>query len=163
MNGQINGLAESENIMVSNPIIKSQIEWLSEIEEKIVSWRLFRKEISALTIPKAISIVSYVWANCPKVQKSLFQIEDTATWPSPWELLSQKVFCQNSQSLGAFYTLGLSTLPIKELHLELYVQVLDTPAAIIRINNHSINFGHDNNSKLINSIDFKSCQNLIGK
>jgi hypothetical protein len=85
-----------------------KIKWLGKPEERILSIRKFRKYIDTISFDQAVKLTQNNWINSPKINNLQFDITEVDSWPTPWELFSNSVFCQNSQILGAFYTLILS-------------------------------------------------------
>lgn len=79
------------------------MKWLSDPEEKILSWRSFRKELAYLSEQQAAEQIAGAWAGCPSVKR--YQLSDaTDTWPDPWTLLSNKSFDSLARALGMYYT-----------------------------------------------------------
>ena len=85
-----------------------RITWLGSPESRILSIRQFRKHIDTLDLLPAVKLAQSVWMNSPRIQKELFNLQDVKSWPNPWELFSQPVFCKNSVAVGLFYTFILS-------------------------------------------------------
>jgi len=85
-----------------------KIKWLGKPEERILSIRKFRKYIDTIPFHQAVKFTQENWINCPRINNLQFDITEVDQWPTPWELFGNSVFCQNSQVLGAFYTLILS-------------------------------------------------------
>ena len=86
----------------------NQISWLGKPESRILSIRAFRRYIETLPFQKAVSETEYNWKASPKLNKTSFDVSSIETWPTPWELFSENAYCENLQTLGAFYTLILS-------------------------------------------------------
>jgi hypothetical protein len=79
------------------------IKWLSDPEEKILSWRRFRKDIADLTAEQAAERIAQAWAGCPSV-KRYHLTEAVDAWPDPWTLISNKSFDNLARALGMYYT-----------------------------------------------------------
>ena len=79
------------------------IKWLSDPEEKILSWRHFRKDIASLTLEQAAKQIAQQWAGCPSI-KRYHLAQSVDTWPDPWTLLSNKSFDNLARALGMYYT-----------------------------------------------------------
>jgi hypothetical protein len=122
------------------------IKWLSSPEDKILSWRNFRKELDGLPLQKALNIIATTWKNCPKVQKPIIDILEE--WPDPWELLSQKVYCDASQALGIYYTLQLSSLSDHTITFEICDTSIGDIQNRIKVDNYYIDL---NATKMVNT------------
>lgn len=79
------------------------MKWLSDPEEKILSWRRFRKDIADLTAEQAAEQIAQAWAGCPTVKRYHLS-EAVDTWPDPWTLISNKSFDSLARALGMYYT-----------------------------------------------------------
>ncbi len=76
-------------------------------EQRYHEWANFRKSIQGLEKTEAIDKVAKYWANAPIGTRSL-DFYDSDSWPTPWEILNQGSFCENSISLLIYYTIKLS-------------------------------------------------------
>ncbi len=88
--------------------MKNEILWLGTPESRILSIRKFRKYIDTIPFEQAVKLTQENWNAGPRINKLNFDISNVDSWPTPWDLFGQTVFCPNSQILGAFYTLSLS-------------------------------------------------------
>jgi hypothetical protein len=95
------------------------IKWISDPESRILSWRAYRSKLDEMTLEDAIISLDSVWKNCPKVRYNTIPSFDAASWPSPWELMNQSVYCELAQTLGIFYTLALTR------HKDNNIEILD--------------------------------------
>lgn len=75
-------------------------------KELILDWRTFRENLdnSALSKEKVIDMVVEYWSNAPRSSRTI-DYYTPSSWPSPWEILHYKLFCNNSISLMIYYTL----------------------------------------------------------
>ena len=73
-------------------------------EDRLRSWREFRKTLDSLPIEDAIKEVVDFWQKCPFEPYYL----DPATpqdWPNPWDLIIENYYCDLAKCLGMLYTL----------------------------------------------------------
>ena len=82
--------------------------WQLSLKERFKRWRLLRTQINKLSsIDDKINMVIDFWKSTPVSVRSIDPY-DNSTWPSPWELLNENVYDENSISLGIAYTLQYS-------------------------------------------------------
>jgi hypothetical protein len=81
-------------------------------EDRILTWRSFRKSLSKW--PDEIELVAKNWAQAPLVNHYLCY-HDVENWPDPWALIADNLYCDIAVSLGMLYTLHLSDYPHKEM------------------------------------------------
>ena len=81
--------------------------WTDGPEERLLSWRKFRKHISKLSKQEAILETSRLWSQAPISNQYLAAdlIED---WPDPWQLIHYNQYDDISVTLGMVYTLTLA-------------------------------------------------------
>ena len=79
----------------------------SSAEERIILWREFREEIAPLPEQEQLNRIAEFFADFPFGSRCLdYYTPDS--WPTPWEILYHKLFCQNSISLLIFHTLNVT-------------------------------------------------------
>lgn len=79
--------------------------------ERILNWREFRKQLN--NWPADIDTLAQTWAKAP-ITNNYLVYDDTKSWPDPWMLIYEGIFCDISIALGIFYTLYYSTYSKKE-------------------------------------------------
>jgi len=78
----------------------------SSPEERIKKWKDFRDENKGLPRQKLINNVAEFFADMPTGARAL-DFYDPDTWPTPWEILYHKLYCQNTVSLLIYHTLHI--------------------------------------------------------
>jgi hypothetical protein len=76
-------------------------------EDRLRSWREFRNFIETLPLEHALAQTAEFWAGAPFVPYSL-DIHSPETWPDPWTLIYENVFCDVAKCLGIVYTVALT-------------------------------------------------------
>lgn len=76
-------------------------------EERIILWRSFREEIAPLEEQEQLNRIAGFFANIPIGSRCLDYYTPTS-WPTPWEILHHKMFCQSAISLLIFHTLNVT-------------------------------------------------------
>jgi hypothetical protein len=86
-------------------------------EDRLRSWRDFRTAIGDLPLDHALAQTAEFWAGAPFVPYNL-DPDMPASWPDPWTLVNENVYCDVAKCLGIVYTLLLSKHRI-DIDLEL--------------------------------------------
>ena len=81
--------------------------WTDGPEERLLSWRKFRKHISKLSKEKAILETARLWSQAP-ISNQYLAADLIKDWPDPWELIHYNHYDDISITLGMVYTLTLS-------------------------------------------------------
>ena len=118
-------------------------------EERLVSWREFRDSLSRSKDPISDTIECYSFA--PRVGMHTDPY-DTTTWPSPWELLDENIYCNYCILLAICYTLQLSEQfkgVSAEIHIGINREESDT-WYLLQIDNNTI--GYRTNDETIKRI-----------
>lgn len=80
--------------------------WPSKFEQRLSSWNSLRSECGQLDAESALTQINQWWQNAPWRAYHLHW-DDRATWPDPWQLLSDNIYCDLAKGLGIMYTLTL--------------------------------------------------------
>jgi hypothetical protein len=76
-------------------------------EDRLRSWRDFRKTLDTLPLADAILAVAEFWHSCPFVPYNL-DITRPEEWPDPWTLIEENRYCDIAKCLGIVYTITLT-------------------------------------------------------
>jgi hypothetical protein len=76
-------------------------------EDRLRSWREFRANIDSLPIKEALDQTAEYWSRAPFVPYNL-DINHPESWPNPWTLICENVYCDIAKCLGIVYTLCLT-------------------------------------------------------
>ena len=77
--------------------------WPVKFEDRLVQWSILREEAKNLSLESSLNKINHWWQQTPWVPYHLHW-DDQETWPNPWELLSDNLFCDLARSLGIVYT-----------------------------------------------------------
>jgi hypothetical protein len=80
--------------------------WHKDFYNRLSSWATLRTEVQSLPLDQALQTVSDWWYASPWSSYYLHW-DDRATWPNPWQLLSDNIYCDLARGLGILYTLTL--------------------------------------------------------
>ena len=141
-------------------MVNDKIKWLGKPEARILSIRKFRQFINTLPFDDAAKLTQKNWMSSPRINNFQFDLTNVNSWPNPWELFSQQIFCANSQVLGAFYTLLLSE-HAKEHDISLVVldDVISGIQGAIVCDDYPIG----NEFKVVNTVTSKDISNKLGE
>jgi|LauGreDrversion4_2_1035121.scaffolds.fasta_scaffold49947_3 hypothetical protein len=90
---------------------------LKRFEDRLIAWRGLREKLTSASDPVQTAI-DY-WNTIPKSIRNLDPY-DSATWPDPWEMIEENVYCEYTSTLAIGYTLML-TEKFKDWHYEIQV------------------------------------------
>jgi hypothetical protein len=76
-------------------------------EDRMRSWRDFRATIESLPLDQALVQTAEFWAGAPFVPYNL-DFAKPETWPDPWTLILENVYCDVAKCLGIVYTIALT-------------------------------------------------------
>ena len=77
--------------------------WPVKFEDRLVQWSILREEAKNLSLESSLNKINHWWQQTPWSPYHLHW-DDLETWPNPWELLSDNLFCDLARSLGIVYT-----------------------------------------------------------
>lgn len=87
-------------------------------EDRLRKWKLFRESLEFSNDP--IQNVLDFYKDVAKVRINVDPYAEE-TWPNPWELLNENVYCEFSKLLGICYTLQL-TDRFSQSHFEIHIR-----------------------------------------
>lgn len=77
--------------------------WPVKFEDRLIQWSSLREEVKNLSLESSLNKINHWWQQTPWSPYHLHW-DDQETWPNPWELLSDNLFCDLARSLGIVYT-----------------------------------------------------------
>jgi len=80
--------------------------WPATFGARLESWNLLRNQTQALSIEPALEEINRWWFQTPW-RPYYLHWDDQLTWPDPWQLLSDDVYCDLARGLGILYTISL--------------------------------------------------------
>ncbi len=84
--------------------------WPDRYEERLAQWHKLRVENQTNDLEQALLAINNWWQRAPIVNHYLHW-DDLPTWPGPWDLLSDNMFCSLAKSLGIVYTIHMISRP----------------------------------------------------
>ena len=80
--------------------------WPATFAARLESWNQLRDQVQNLSVESALEDINAWWFRTPWCPYYLHW-DDQATWPDPWQLLSDNVYCDLARGLGIVYTITM--------------------------------------------------------
>lgn len=80
--------------------------WPTNFSNRLASWNLLRQQCQNLSTESALEKINRWWFGAPW-RPYYLHWDDSATWPDPWQLLSDDIYCEVARGLGILYTITL--------------------------------------------------------
>jgi hypothetical protein len=80
--------------------------WHQNFNARLESWNQLRNQCQHLPVQQALEHINAWWFQAPW-QPYYLHWDDQKTWPDPWQLLSDNIFCEVARGLGILYTVTL--------------------------------------------------------
>lgn len=122
--------------------------------ERLRLWKELRDEVENSNDPFELALS--FWENAP-LSSRYADPYDKASWPNPWELIHQNIYCEFLQLLAVCYTLQL-TERFSDSEFEIHITLDKKHDAIVYllfVDNQAIGYYNDG------QIDLKNMQHLV--
>ena len=86
--------------------------WFEPPSKRLALWRDFRQSLDTSNISDVCKTVMDWWQGAPLLNITIDPVDST-NWPTPWEMLHQGDFCEDSLALGIAYTIYYANPDIK--------------------------------------------------
>ena len=80
--------------------------WPQTFDVRLASWNQLRDRAQTLPLETALVEINSWWFQAPW-RPYYLHWDDQLTWPDPWQLLSDNVYCDVARALGILYTISL--------------------------------------------------------
>jgi len=80
--------------------------WPATFAARLESWNLLRDRCQNLPLESALDEINRWWFTAPW-RPYYLHWDDQLTWPDPWQLLSDNVYCDLARGLGIVYTISM--------------------------------------------------------
>ena len=114
--------------------------WYESPRKRLSMWREFRKSLDTDNITEVCNTVIKWWQSAPLVSLAIDPV-NSEQWPTPWEMLHQGDFCENSLALGMSYTIyyANSEIPNELLYVTCFGESFQRLCTLID-NKHLLNY-----------------------
>lgn len=116
--------------------------WYESPSKRLSMWRDFRNGLDKTNTLDVCNTVVQWWRSAPLVNIAIDPVTPDQ-WPTPWEMLHQGDFCDNSLALGMAYTIYYANPDIKNelLYVTCIGKSFQRLCTLID-NKHLLNFDH---------------------
>lgn len=80
--------------------------WPQNFSARLSSWNLLRDRCRDLPIQECLEQINQWWFRTPW-RPYYLHWDDVESWPDPWQLLSDDIYCEVARGLGILYTISL--------------------------------------------------------
>lgn len=80
--------------------------WPRQFETRLQGWHILRSDCHMLDTESCLQKINHFWMNTPWKPYYLHW-DDQNSWPDPWQLLADDIYCDLARSLGIVYTILL--------------------------------------------------------
>lgn len=80
--------------------------WPTTFAGRLESWYSLRQQCCTQSVESALMAINSWWSQTPW-QPYYLHWDDQPTWPDPWQLLNDNVYCDLARALGILYTISL--------------------------------------------------------
>ena len=80
------------------------MKWPVTFEARLDSWNQLRTQVADQPVESALETINSWWFRSPWTAYHLHW-DDQITWPDPWQLLSDNMYCEVARGLGILYTI----------------------------------------------------------
>ena len=122
--------------------------WFESPSKRLSMWREFRNGLDTENITEVCHTVINWWQSAP-ILNIVIDPVNSDQWPTPWEMLHQGDFCENSLALGMSYTIfyANSKLDNELVYITCHDKSFQKLCALID-NKHLLNFNRGSISTL---------------
>jgi hypothetical protein len=80
------------------------LKWPATFEARLDGWNQLRTQVADQPVESALETINSWWFQSPWTAYHLHW-DDQITWPDPWQLLSDNMYCEVARGLGILYTI----------------------------------------------------------
>ena len=80
--------------------------WAHTFPERLTAWAQLRTQAAVLPPARALAAINSWWFQTPWRPYHLHW-DDQESWPDPWQLLDDNVYCGLARGLGIMYTITM--------------------------------------------------------
>jgi hypothetical protein len=84
--------------------------WPAIFSKRLEAWHSLRERCHNLPIESCLQEIN-TWWFCAPWRPYYLHWDDQSTWPDPWQLLNDNVYCDLARGLGILYTITLLDRP----------------------------------------------------
>ena len=78
--------------------------WCQSFDERLAEWAELRVSLQSASIDEQMQSINDWWFQAP-ISNHYLHLDDISCWPSPWDLLSDNIYCEVARAAGIVYTI----------------------------------------------------------
>lgn len=114
--------------------------WPQTFPERLTAWAQLRARAAQLPAESALHMINAWWFGAPWRPYHLHW-DDQSTWPDPWQLLDDNVYCGLARALGIMYTVTMLDRP--DLHDAVLIEVSGDNLVLVSQSKYILNWDAD--------------------
>lgn len=139
--------------------------WHPEFDQRLRSWYDLRQHCQKIPLEPCLLSINDWWMQAPW-RPYYLHWDDIETWPDPWELLADNIFCDLARALGIMYTIML--MQREDTPNPALAQGQDCNLVLVQDGKYILNWGHGRllniasaDIKILKKIDSSQLQHLL--
>lgn len=80
--------------------------WQKTFSERLAAWAALRQSCTTVDRAQVLDQINSWWQQTPWIPYHLHW-DDRPTWPDPWQLLDDNLYCSLARALGIMYTIAM--------------------------------------------------------
>jgi hypothetical protein len=80
--------------------------WQKTFPERLAAWTALRQSCTTVDQAQALDLINFWWQQTPWIPYHLHW-DDRPSWPDPWQLLDDNIYCGLARALGIMYTIAM--------------------------------------------------------
>jgi len=84
--------------------------WPKTFPQRLQAWAALREQCASADLESAVQQIDAWWQQTPWCPYHLHW-DDRESWPDPWQLLDDNIYCGLARALGIMYTITLINRP----------------------------------------------------
>lgn len=88
-------------------------------EQRLLAWKKWRESLQNSSVTSLAESVARTWSHAP-LSSHYLAPDDPNSWPTPWQLVHDNIYCDLARVLGMFYSISLLKQNIN-VQLRIYV------------------------------------------
>ena len=114
--------------------------WHRTFSDRLSSWSDLRLQAQQQPLHQALTTINAWWFSAPWVPYHLHW-DDRETWPDPWQLLDDNIYCSLARGLGILYTVAIIDRP--DIESAVLSEVNDDNLVLINKSKYILNWDGD--------------------
>ena len=129
--------------------------WNKNFSDRLKNWAELRESVLSLPVDTALMQINQWWFSTPWTPYYLHW-DDAKTWPDPWQLLSDNIYCDVARGLGIVYTIAMLERP--DMSDAKLVETKNCNLVLVAEGKYILNYSaHDIVNTNLGTVNIKRC------